>query len=50
MLGLDRDELVVERVVRSIRELRVVEDVVAVVVVLDQPAQLDSAFGRRSRI
>ena len=37
---LERLQLVEEDVERAVRELRVVEDVVAVVVVLDEPAQL----------
>ena len=44
MLVLERLQLVEERVVRRIRELRVVEDVVAVVVVLDQATELGGAL------
>ena len=47
MLVLDRLQLVVERVVRGIGELRIVEDVVAVEVVLDQPPELFDALGWR---
>ena len=47
MLVLDRLQLVVQRVVGGIRELRVVEDVVAVEVVLDEAPQLLGPLGRR---
>ena len=43
MLVLDRLQLVVERVVGGIGGLRVVEDVVAVEVVLDEPGRSSSA-------
>ena len=45
MLVLERPQLVVEHVVGAVVDLRVVEDVVAVVVVLDQPPQLGGAVG-----
>ena len=47
MLLLERLELVEERVVRRVVDLWVVEDVVAVVVAPDQPAELRGALGRR---
>jgi hypothetical protein len=46
VLGLERAELVEQRVVLVIADLGVVEDVVAVAVVLDRPAQLGGALGR----
>ena len=47
MLVLERPQLVEEHVVGAVVDLRVVEDVVAVVVVLDEPAELRDAVGRR---
>ena len=47
MLLLERLELVEERVVRRVVDLGVVEDVVAVVVVPDQPPELRGALRRR---
>ena len=44
MLGLDVAQLVQQRVVVGVRDLGVVEDVVAVVVVLDDPPQLGGAL------
>ena len=41
---LERDELVVELVVLGVRDLRIVEDVVAVEVVVEDLAQLGGAF------
>ena len=42
MRRFERLQLVEERVVNAVRDLRIVEDVVAVVVVLDQPSELSS--------
>jgi hypothetical protein len=46
MLLLERLQLVEQRVVGVVADLGVVEDVVAVTVVLDRPAQLGGALGR----
>jgi hypothetical protein len=45
VLFLDRLQLVEERVERAIRDLRIVEDVVTMVVVRDEPAQLGHPRG-----
>ena len=49
MLVLERTQLVEEDVVGAVVDLGIVEDVVAVVVVLDQAAQLRRAIDRRGR-
>ena len=49
MLGLDRPQLVDQNVVLVVADLRVVEDVVAVAVVVELPAQLGGTL-RRSRV
>ena len=46
MLVLERAQLVEEDVVGAVVDLRIVEDVVAIVVVLDEPPQLRCAAGR----
>ena len=46
MLGLERAELVEQCVVLVVPDLGIVEDVVAVAVVLDRPPQLGGALGR----
>ena len=45
VVGFERAELVVEHVVRAVRDLRIVEHVVAVVVVLDEPSELGRPRG-----
>ena len=49
VLGLERLQLVEQRVVRAVGDLGVVEDVVAVEVVLDQATQLGCAVRGRTR-
>jgi len=49
VLGLEVAQLVQERVVVGVRDLGVVEDVVAVVVVLELAAELGYARGRYAR-
>ena len=49
MRRFERLQLVEERVVGTVRDLRIVEDVVAVVVVLDQPAELSRPLRRAPR-
>ena len=49
MRRFERLQLVEERVVGAVRDLRIVEDVVAVVVVLDQPPELSRPLRRAPR-
>ena len=49
VLGLDRPQLIEQRVVLVVADLGIVEDVVAVAVVVELLSQLDRALGRRVR-
>ena len=49
MLGLDAPQLVEQRVVLVVADLRVVEDVIAVAVMLELRAQLSGALARIGR-
>jgi hypothetical protein len=49
VLGLERPQLVEQRVVVGVRYLGIVEDVVAVVVMLERASQLGGSLGRLLR-
>jgi hypothetical protein len=50
MLGLERTELVEQRVVPVVPDLGIIQDVVAVAVVLDRAPELGGAPGRVPRL
>jgi hypothetical protein len=50
MIGLDRPQLIEQRVVDVVADLGIVEDVVAIAVVVQLAAQLGGALGRVGRL